>query len=80
MSCTVTKNQYGEDEVVFLYKFKIGNCEKSFGLNVARLANLPQQVFFLFIRLCVGDFKSSYHLGCLTDESCILSSSLSDHL
>ncbi|KAK8803784.1 hypothetical protein WA158_001478 [Blastocystis sp. Blastoise] len=44
MACSVTTNNQGEEEVVFLYKFKQGNCEKSFGLNVARLAKLPQSV------------------------------------
>lgn len=32
------------DTVVFLYKFIQGDCPQSFGLNVARLAGLPQGV------------------------------------
>lgn len=33
-----------EDEVVFLYKFVEGNCEKSFGFNAARLAGVSPKV------------------------------------
>ena len=32
------------DHVIFLYKFVQGECPMSFGLNVARMAGLPQQV------------------------------------
>jgi len=32
------------DQVVFLYKFIKGECPKSFGLNVARMAGIPQNV------------------------------------
>ena len=32
------------DQVVFLYKFIRGECPSSFGLNVARLAGLPEGV------------------------------------
>lgn len=40
MACVVES----DDDVVFLYKFVPGHCEKSFGFNVARLAGLPQDV------------------------------------
>ena len=40
MACVVEN----DEDVVFLYKFVPGNCEKSFGFNVARLAGLPQKV------------------------------------
>ena len=32
------------DRITFLYKFKKGECPISFGLNVARMAGLPQHV------------------------------------
>ena len=32
------------DHVIFLYKFVEGECPMSFGLNVARMAGLPQKV------------------------------------
>lgn len=32
------------DEVMFLYKFVKGECPKSFGLNVARMAGIPEGV------------------------------------
>lgn len=32
------------DQILFLYKFVKGECPKSFGLNVARMAGLPEQV------------------------------------
>ncbi|OQR69623.1 DNA mismatch repair protein Msh6-like [Tropilaelaps mercedesae] len=40
MACVVER----EDEVVFLYKFVEGNCEKSFGFNAARLAGVSQKL------------------------------------
>lgn len=33
-----------EDQILFLYKFVKGECPSSFGLNVARLAGLPESV------------------------------------
>ncbi|MCM8783891.1 MAG: DNA mismatch repair protein MutS [Candidatus Omnitrophica bacterium] len=33
-----------EDEVIFLYKLVEGGCDKSFGIHVARLAGVPQEV------------------------------------
>ena len=33
-----------KDHVIFLYKFIRGECPMSFGLNVARMAGLPQKV------------------------------------
>ena len=32
------------DHITFLYKFVKGECPHSFGLNVARMAGLPQHV------------------------------------
>ena len=32
------------DRVVFLYRFIKGECPKSFGLNVARMAGIPENV------------------------------------
>ncbi|CAN0017543.1 unnamed protein product, partial [Hapterophycus canaliculatus] len=34
----------GEQRVTFLYKLAPGPCPKSFGINVARLAQLPDAV------------------------------------
>lgn len=36
--------QEAHDQVTFLYKFIKGECPKSFGLNVARMAGLPKWV------------------------------------
>jgi DNA mismatch repair ATPase MutS len=33
-----------EREVVFLYKLKAGPTESSFGLNVAKMAGLPEPI------------------------------------
>lgn len=33
-----------KDEVMFLYKFVKGECEESFGINVARMAGIPEKV------------------------------------
>jgi len=38
------KQNENNDTVVFLYKFIKGDCPQSFGLNVARLAGLPEKV------------------------------------
>ena len=32
------------DKVVFLYKLKDGKAEQSFGLNVAKMVNLPIEI------------------------------------
>ena len=43
MSCLVDDD--GEEQrVTFLYKLAAGPCPKSFGINVARLAKLPNKV------------------------------------
>ena len=41
MSCVVDE---AKDDVTFLYKFIPGTCPASFGMNVARLAGLPESV------------------------------------
>jgi DNA mismatch repair protein MSH6 len=33
-----------DDKVVFLYKLKDGRAEQSFGLNVAKVVRIPQQI------------------------------------
>ena len=43
MSCLVEEND-GDQRVTFLYKLAPGPCPKSFGINVARLAQLPKAV------------------------------------
>lgn len=43
MSCLVDDSG-GEQRVTFLYKLVPGPCPKSFGINVARLAELPPEV------------------------------------
>ena len=35
------------DRITFLYKFIEGECPRSFGMNVARMAGLPQNVMEL---------------------------------
>lgn len=50
MACSVAEasaansnsNNGNETDVAFLYQFKPGVCPKSYGMNVARLAHLPQ--------------------------------------
>ena len=34
----------GTSKVTFLYKLQPGDCPKSYGMNVARLAHIPDQV------------------------------------
>ncbi|KAL6515922.1 hypothetical protein OROGR_019227 [Orobanche gracilis] len=44
MGCQVVKGVTGLEEVIFLYKSTPGACPKSYGVNVARLAGLPDTV------------------------------------
>ncbi|KAJ0589820.1 putative DNA mismatch repair protein MutS/MSH [Helianthus annuus] len=44
MACKVGKELGGLEEVTFLYKLTPGACPKSYGVNVARLAGLPDDV------------------------------------
>lgn len=46
-----------EETITFLYKFARGACPKSYGFNVARLANIPDEV-------CVNDFIE-LHVHCI---------------
>ena len=38
------KDDPSEETVTFLYKLQEGICEKSYGFNVAKMAELPDQV------------------------------------
>lgn len=42
MSCRQDKNKL--DQIKFLYKFKKGECPKSFGMNVAIMSGLDQNL------------------------------------
>ena len=44
MSYLLEKREDGEEMVTFLYKLVEGVCPDSFGINVARLANIPEVV------------------------------------
>lgn len=44
MACQVGNGVGGEEEVTFLYRLSPGACPKSYGVNVARLAGLPEKV------------------------------------
>ncbi|KAK6118119.1 hypothetical protein DH2020_048103 [Rehmannia glutinosa] len=44
MACEVVKGVGDLEEVIFLYKLTPGACPKSYGVNVARLAGLPDTV------------------------------------
>ncbi|XP_076885218.1 DNA mismatch repair protein MSH6-like [Bidens hawaiensis] len=44
MACKVGNELGGLEEVTFLYKLTSGACPKSYGVNVARLAGLPDDV------------------------------------
>ncbi|KAM7277513.1 hypothetical protein ACFE04_019379 [Oxalis oulophora] len=41
MACQVGKGEEGVEEVTFLYRMTAGACPKSYGVNVARLAGIP---------------------------------------
>ncbi|XP_010556697.1 PREDICTED: DNA mismatch repair protein MSH6 [Tarenaya hassleriana] len=44
MGCEVGRGEGGVEEVTFLYRLRPGACPKSYGVNVARLAGLPDSV------------------------------------
>ncbi|KAK9282095.1 hypothetical protein L1049_005007 [Liquidambar formosana] len=44
MACQVGKGVGGVEEVTFLYRMMLGACPKSYGVNVARLAGLPDSI------------------------------------
>eukprot|EP00816_Leptocylindrus_hargravesii_P006082 CAMPEP_0196817012 /NCGR_PEP_ID=MMETSP1362-20130617/58315_1 /TAXON_ID=163516 /ORGANISM="Leptocylindrus danicus, Strain CCMP1856" /LENGTH=198 /DNA_ID=CAMNT_0042194543 /DNA_START=38 /DNA_END=630 /DNA_ORIENTATION=+ len=44
MECMVDTDSNEEQRITFLYTLGNGVCPKSFGINVARLAGLPQEV------------------------------------
>lgn len=48
-----------EETITFLYKFAKGACPKSYGFNVARLANIPEEVLMSY-SICVMNCKLIY--------------------
>lgn len=44
MGCKVASSKGGLEEVTFLYKVCPGACPKSYGVNVARLAGMPESI------------------------------------
>lgn len=44
MGCKVASSKEGLEEVIFLYKVCPGACPKSYGVNVARLAGMPESI------------------------------------
>ncbi|XP_047334362.1 DNA mismatch repair protein MSH6-like [Impatiens glandulifera] len=46
MGCQVGKGESDLEEVTFLYRLTPGACPKSYGVNVARLAGLPESVLY----------------------------------
>lgn len=44
MACLVEEKDNGEAAVTFLYRYTHSACPKSYGMNVARLAHLPEAV------------------------------------
>ena len=43
-ACLVEEGKDGASKVTFLYKLRPGDCPKSYGMNVARLAHMPEAV------------------------------------
>lgn len=44
MGCKVGSTKGGTEEVTFLYTLSPGACPKSYGVNVARLAGMPESI------------------------------------
>lgn len=44
MGCKVASTKGGTEEVTFLYTLSPGACPKSYGVNVARLAGMPESI------------------------------------
>jgi len=69
MACQVGKGIGGVEEVTFLYRLTPGSCPKSYGVNVARLAgipecdslpNMPFNVLTLDLQFAFTPFKISF--------------------
>ncbi|CAK7348409.1 unnamed protein product [Dovyalis caffra] len=58
MSCQVG-NGVGVEEVTFLYRLRPGACPKSYGVNVARLAGLPDSILHKAAAKS-SEFEASY--------------------
>ncbi|KAK8540982.1 hypothetical protein V6N13_061030 [Hibiscus sabdariffa] len=59
MACQVGNGVEGAEEVTFLYRLTSGACPKSYGVNVARIAGLPESV----LRTAAGksrEFEAEY--------------------
>ena len=50
LSISSPPSERGTEEVTFLYKLSSGSSPRSYGINVARLAGLPQAVIELALR------------------------------
>ncbi|KAK6260322.1 hypothetical protein SCA6_014796 [Theobroma cacao] len=59
MACQVGNGVAGVEEVTFLYRLTTGACPKSYGVNVARLAGLPDSVL-LTAAAKSREFESAY--------------------
>ncbi|KAH9320155.1 hypothetical protein KI387_021924, partial [Taxus chinensis] len=59
MDCKVGTRVGGAEEVTFLYKLVPGACPKSYGVNVARLAGMPDTILERAAKRS-ADFESQY--------------------
>lgn len=59
MGCQVGKGDGAVDEVTFLYSLTPGACPKSYGVNVARLAGLPESVLKTAVAKSI-EFEAAY--------------------
>ncbi|KAL9239755.1 hypothetical protein vseg_014047 [Gypsophila vaccaria] len=59
MACKVGEGIGGLEEVTFLYRLTHGACPKSYGVNVARLAGIPDSIL-LKAAAKSGDFETVY--------------------
>ncbi|GLJ19028.1 hypothetical protein SUGI_0341380 [Cryptomeria japonica] len=59
MGCKVGTRVGGAEEVTFLYKITPGACPKSYGVNVARLAGMPDTILERAVKQS-ADFERQY--------------------
>ena len=53
--CLAEEMPDGTSRVTFLYQYRSGACPKSYGLNVARLAHLPEEVRRVVVLTTISD-------------------------
>ena len=64
---TLTGSFINSQKVTFLYKLVTGTCGESYGLNVAKMANVPQQIID-HAKEIANEFSTTHSYNSSTNE------------